>query len=627
VIFLGLTSGFTLAQPQKPSRLEATRSAYAAWEQQAAHAAGDTVGICLLNDLTIMYMMHGWADSVMLVSQKAVLLGERIVEEEKGKTREMVLRGKWGTAMDLRCSMLIGNGDPVGGVALARKSLLNAELLHKAKAAGDLSLMQSALRHLAHGFHVIGYDSVALGWSYRYLQGLDRSSSEEIAMAYIQHAAIQQGTGRTDSALYLLRTALRINDPERSPVNHLDICYGLAKIHLQQGASDSARHYAIIGRVVLATVPEEMTFQMWGLLEGQLALLDGRPLDALRRFQLADSLGALTDDPVITGGSDRLMAVTYGVLGNVPEALAHSYRALHRVRRELGVDKVQKLAMAQAEMVKEKEIALQALEIREKRRSRDLARMGTGVAIVLAGLLAGWVVQGRRNTARLRSINAALLQTQAQLVVSENERATEAVRTRIARDIHDELGSELTRLSLISDRLRGGAGQDDGRAPMLKDLADGARRVTHLMSDVVWAVDPVADTAQDLLDRITDTAMRLVDGGAVKLKLDLQAESPEQRLGPEQKRDLHLVAKEALNNAIKYASASTIEVMLHLRHDGFSFRVSDDGVGLQEQGRSGHGLGNMRARMARFGAELSIGSIDGGGTMVEAEGEFAAVPA
>ncbi|MBL7938663.1 MAG: hypothetical protein JNL43_04815 [Flavobacteriales bacterium] len=605
------------AQAQRLS-LDSMRTAYMEWER-APRIEGDTIGIDLLNDLTVMYMMRGMVDSCVSVSDKAMALGERLVEQSKGTPEERGMRIRYAQAMNFGTNIRMAMGDPVRGVELARIALDNATLLD------EPDLMRAAMLELSHGFYELGFDSTALVWHARQMELMKEADAESLAGARLYHANILHNMGEHDTAMVILREALRLNDPQVSVINSMEISYALVNIHLHAGDIDSAKYYANIGRRLRADVPGALSFHQWNLAEAQFDLIDNAPQAALRKAVALDSLGRSMDDYSLVGQALRYKAIAEGMVGRPHDALASTYAMESNIRLEYGVERMRKLALAQSEMAHSNELRLRAAEIRERKRDRDMALAGLGAAVLVALLLLGLVLQARRNTTRLRATNLELTTTQDKLVRVEHERATEAVRTRIARDIHDELGGELTRLSLIGDRLRRDAGREDG--PMLKDLADGARRVTHLMSDVVWAVDPVADKAQDLLDHVAHTATRLSEGGVARIDLDLVAEDPAQVLGPELKRDLHLVTKEAVNNAIKYAKASLIEVKLHVRKDGFSWSVKDNGIGLQDNGRQGHGMGNMRARMARLGGELSTHSAEGGGTCVEANGEFTAVPA
>ncbi|MBL8012121.1 MAG: ATP-binding protein, partial [Flavobacteriales bacterium] len=93
-------------------------------------------------------------------------------------------------------------------------------------------------------------------------------------------------------------------------------------------------------------------------------------------------------------------------------------------------------------------------------------------------------------------------------------------------------------------------------------------------------------------------------------------EGPDRSLDPATKRDIYLMLREALNNAIKYAHAKHISVRFHTSAAQVEFEVKDDGVGMDVDGSSGHGLGNMRARAERIGGSLDVRSIAGQGTRI-----------
>jgi signal transduction histidine kinase/ligand-binding sensor domain-containing protein len=194
----------------------------------------------------------------------------------------------------------------------------------------------------------------------------------------------------------------------------------------------------------------------------------------------------------------------------------------------------------------------------------------------------------------------------------------ERVRTRIATDLHDDVGANLTRIAILSEvarqQPRGGAPELD--AP-LSSIADIARESVATMSDIVWAITPERDTLRDMVRRMRDHAEELFEARDIRLILDLPDLAHSTRLGVDVRRDLYLIFKEAVNNAARHSRCSTVAIVLRTTGSELSLEVTDDGVGIDRaRGSEGNGLGSMRGRAGRLGGLLDVVSAPGTGTTV-----------
>lgn len=219
----------------------------------------------------------------------------------------------------------------------------------------------------------------------------------------------------------------------------------------------------------------------------------------------------------------------------------------------------------------------------------------------------------------LRRSREAILQAQAQLVESEKRREAEEVRSRIARDMHDEIGSDLTKIGLLAAQHKG---QGNGA---VTEIAAVAAQVRGSLHDIVWAVDPRHDSMRSLLTHAELYAQRMLadTGGQHDLRFELKGN--DRSIDPARKRNVFLLLKEALNNALKYAKAERVGVAFEVNDAGFDLRVNDNGVGFDPQAlaHEGNGLRNMKARAEALGAALEIISRPGGGCTVHVSGPLA----
>jgi signal transduction histidine kinase len=201
------------------------------------------------------------------------------------------------------------------------------------------------------------------------------------------------------------------------------------------------------------------------------------------------------------------------------------------------------------------------------------------------------------------------------------------VRTRLAADLHDDIGASLSRIAILSEVVRRQveAGQPEV-APALRTIAENARSVVDDMSDVVWFVDPRLDDLQHVVVRLRTIASELLDTGGISWTLEAPPEAAEVRLNPEQRRHLYLIVKESLTNILRHAGAAHAAVRIAISGGRLLVEVTDDGVGVPALSgetlarRGGHGLANLRARADEMGGAFAVGQGPGGrGTRVSIE--------
>jgi ligand-binding sensor domain-containing protein/signal transduction histidine kinase len=196
--------------------------------------------------------------------------------------------------------------------------------------------------------------------------------------------------------------------------------------------------------------------------------------------------------------------------------------------------------------------------------------------------------------------------------------ALERLRTRIAADLHDEIGSSLSRMAVLSEVARRQTAPG-GEAPRrLEEIGDTARDLIAALGDIVWAVNPQRDDLASLVRRVRQFAGDLLEENGVGFEFQASPDLENVRLAPEPRQQIFLVLKEALHNVARHAAASSATLRLELVDRQLRAEVSDDGRGLSAQDREGdgQGLANMRARAARIGGHLDVDSVPGAGTRV-----------
>jgi len=191
--------------------------------------------------------------------------------------------------------------------------------------------------------------------------------------------------------------------------------------------------------------------------------------------------------------------------------------------------------------------------------------------------------------------------------------AVERVRSRIASDLHDDLGASLARISILSEVA---ARRTDGVGELVATIGRDARDLMESASDVVWATDPRHDDLAHVLARIRTFAGELLDGPGIAWTLSAPRGAERIALGPDQRRHLYLILKEAVANIARHAGATRVTITVELVGRGLVATVEDDGCGIAADATMGHGLENMRARARESGGSLTIVAPPGGGTRI-----------
>lgn len=195
-------------------------------------------------------------------------------------------------------------------------------------------------------------------------------------------------------------------------------------------------------------------------------------------------------------------------------------------------------------------------------------------------------------------------------------RKSALLRERIARDLHDEMGSALSSISMLSETaLLHLQGDIDRRRFAV--IGERTRQVMDTMGDIVWSVNPRNDNMENVLRRMKEFAAETLEARDIRLHFEADAALFSFKLPMERRKDFYLIFKEAVNNAAKYARGSDVWVSIKIDKDVFSFQVRDNGQGFDpEQVKVGNGLWNIRQRAERMGGKIDIKSVVGTGTQI-----------
>ncbi|MBX7054718.1 MAG: ATP-binding protein, partial [Pyrinomonadaceae bacterium] len=250
--------------------------------------------------------------------------------------------------------------------------------------------------------------------------------------------------------------------------------------------------------------------------------------------------------------------------------------------------------------------------------------------LMIAALLFFMVAYGSYTyrTARLREVNAALEEARAaeeSLRISREDRIAELenVRSRIATDLHDDIGASLTQIAVLSEvaqtRSRGGAPDVE----QLSKITEVSNELVGTMSDIVWSINPAKDQLSDLTQRMRRFAADVLAARDIRLHFAADAGLADRVISSNLRREIYLIFKESINNVVKHAKASNVHVNLNLRGGTLFLEVRDDGGGFDPAEAShagnGNGLASMRRRASDMGGKIDVSSTPGVVTVVTAE--------
>ncbi len=206
----------------------------------------------------------------------------------------------------------------------------------------------------------------------------------------------------------------------------------------------------------------------------------------------------------------------------------------------------------------------------------------------------------------------------------EHQQEMERERMRIARNMHDDIGSKLTKISFLSERLKLENMPAGPAGDKIDSIATTSRDLLKALDEMVWAVNPHNDSLEQLASYLSQYAREYFQNTPVECELRLQSELPACNLSAEFRHNVFLAFEESLSNVLKHARASRVDVQIQIEEGNLCIRISDNGLGFALPARNGNGaesgqdgLTNMRQHLTDVGGSCVIQSQPGRGASVE----------
>ena len=191
------------------------------------------------------------------------------------------------------------------------------------------------------------------------------------------------------------------------------------------------------------------------------------------------------------------------------------------------------------------------------------------------------------------------------------------IRMRISRDLHDDIGSTLSSINIISSMADKTGFPENKSSANFKTISSASRQAIELMNDIVWSINPKNDRMDMIIIRIRQYASEMLEAANISFSIEMDEECKNLNLPVEKKKEFYLIFKEAINNLAKYSGAQKANIQLKYNNRILTLIISDNGKGFDTSEKfQGNGLKNMKARAGQLKGKFSIISLPHEGTIV-----------
>ena len=266
-----------------------------------------------------------------------------------------------------------------------------------------------------------------------------------------------------------------------------------------------------------------------------------------------------------------------------------------------------------------KEVEITKLNVAKSLDAEKIARQRTlnysllviAVLILISGSLVVRNVQKKRAAEK-------------QVAILERQNAIENMRSRIAGDVHDDMGANLTRLGLNAQQLLMSTTIPGQEKELAEKISVQSKEVMTGMREIIWASNPANDNLKSMLSFMRQYIDRFFDGTNILAVVDFPHDVGKITLHPEVRRNLFLILKESLNNAVKYSGTDKMDIDFHNENEHYDFNIKDYGKGIDENSKDdfSNGLHNMEMRAAQIQSLFKLVTAPGKGVQIAITGKL-----
>lgn len=192
--------------------------------------------------------------------------------------------------------------------------------------------------------------------------------------------------------------------------------------------------------------------------------------------------------------------------------------------------------------------------------------------------------------------------------------ATQQERDRISADMHDELGSGVTAIGLMTEIVK--TKLNGNVFPELDKISNSASELLVKMNTIIWTMKSTNDSLESLIAYIRSHTVEFLENTPIQLEINTPSEIPVKIISGDKRGNIFLSVKEAINNIVKHSGANKVNIQIYFENDQLVIKIQDNGVGFDEKNtrRFGNGMTNMKKRMEQIGGEMSI--LNGNGSTI-----------
>lgn len=296
----------------------------------------------------------------------------------------------------------------------------------------------------------------------------------------------------------------------------------------------------------------------------------------------------------------EILSDFYSKINNYNKAytLLKEFNALKDSSAKIESEELSRDLLAKYETEK-KETQIKLLN--EESKSANFQKNAYLIGGILIVLLASFIVFSLQNRNKLKRLEEQ-----------------QFLRNRIAADLHDEIGSTLSSISILSEIVAMQQKKGEYKPEIMSQVSNDAREVIDKMDDIIWTINPSNDNFSNLETRIKSFAIPLFETKDINFDFAFSPELENVRIDMSKRRDIYLILKEAINNLVKYSECKNVKIEIDIKTSKLIFTVIDDGIGFNIDAESNrNGLKNMQMRATKIDADLTINSYVHKGTKVK----------
>ena len=193
------------------------------------------------------------------------------------------------------------------------------------------------------------------------------------------------------------------------------------------------------------------------------------------------------------------------------------------------------------------------------------------------------------------------------------------IRQTISKDLHDDIGATVSSINILANMAKSDLVSDTRRNQFLETIQEESKHVSESLNDIVWSVNPKNDSLDIIIARMQRYASEMFEAKNITYHFVLPESSVDElHMDMSRRQHVYLIFKEAINNLVKYSTATTADVTLAVNNDVFTMIVADNGVGFDPNTvHEGNGILNMKKRAEDIRAQLAINSAPGKGVTIQ----------